>query len=154
MIGILLTGGIFTVDYKLKKRVDSTCLQGSSREFLGGKVILRNCHNEGAAFGMFKLGRERCLELSSMVLGGVLGEYLRQVLHGGRKLSRAGLAMILGGGLSNYADRRNKGYVTDYVSFGTKNEKIRKLVFNISDFCIMGGAFLWLLGSFLPKRKK
>ena len=60
-----------------------------------------------------------------------------QLLHGGNKLSRAGLAMILGGGMSNYTDRRNKGYVTDYVSLNVKNKELRKIVFNLSDVHVL-----------------
>lgn len=51
--------------------------------------------------------------------------------------------MILGGGLSNYMDRRNKGYVTDYISFNVKNKEMKNMVFNLSDFFILAGSVLW-----------
>ncbi|MDE7258820.1 MAG: signal peptidase II, partial [Lachnospiraceae bacterium] len=44
-------------------------------------------------------------------------------------------------------DRLVRKYVVDYVSFPVKNQKIRNIVFNISDFCIMIGALLMVLGS-------
>lgn len=154
MMGILLTGGIFLLDEKLKEHVDSTRIQGTKKEILGGKLILRNCHNEGTAFGMVKLGREECQEMSAVALGAVLGEYFRQFVHGGSKVGRIGLSMILGGGLSNYVDRCRRGYVTDYVSFASKNKKFQSMVFNLSDFCIMGGTVLWMISACFPGRKK
>ena len=49
------------------------------------------------------------------------------------------------------ADRLTRGYVVDYFSFNVKWEKLRRLVFNISDFFILGGTLLSLVG--LLKRK-
>lgn len=65
----------------------------------------------------------------------------------GGKLLKTGLAFLLGGAYSNTYDRLMRKYVVDYVSFPVKNKKIRNIVFNISDFCIMIGALLMVLGS-------
>ena len=143
MLSLTIAGGIFLLDYKIKEHIDSTRLQGSKEEVLGGRLLLRNCHNKDTAFGAVKVGTENCQELSAAGLG----EYWHQLLHGGNKLSRAGLAMILGGGMSNYTDRRNKGYVTDYVSLNVKKKEIRKIVFNLSDVCIAAGTILWAAGN-------
>lgn len=121
---------------------------------LGGKLILRNCHNKDRILGKVKIGRQNCLELAAAGLGCVAGEYWHQLLHGGNKLSKAGLAMILGGGMSNYVDRRNKGYVTDYVSLNVKKKEIRKIAFNLSDACIAAGAVLWSVGNLIPNQKR
>lgn len=154
MLSLSIAGGIFLLDHKIKEHIDSTRLQGSHEEVLGGRLILRNCHNQDMAFGKLKVGRENCQELSVAGLGCVLGEYWHQIAHGGSRLGRIGLAMVLGGGLSNYVDRRNKGYVTDYVSFNVKNKDVRKMVFNLSDFCIAAGTALWAVSNLLPDRKK
>ena len=154
MIFILLIAGIFLLDYMLKEHTDSSRLQGTRQEILGGRLILRNCHNEGTALGLFKLEKKQCVEASGFVLGGVLWEFVRQLCRGGSRVAKLGLSMVLGGGLSNYFDRRNKGYVTDYVSFGVKNRKIRNMVFNVSDFFILGGTLLWVISVILPHRKE
>lgn len=154
MLSFTIAGGIFLLDYKIKEYVDSTRLQGSNEEILGGRLILCNCHNKDMAFGKLKLGKENCQELAAAGLGCMTVEYLRQVLRGGSKLSKMGLAMVLGGGVSNYVDRRMKGYVTDYISFNVKNKDLKKMVFNLSDFCIAGGAVLWILGALFPTGKK
>ena len=61
-----------------------------------------------------------------------------------RKCHNRGVA---GGGfadstMSNWYDRHKRGYVTDYVSFRFGPEKFRRLVFNVSDFCIFFGLAL------------
>ena len=54
-----------------------------------------------------------------------------------------GLALILGGGFSNLADRLRKGSVTDYLRFPRfPVKKIRNLVFNLGDLCIFVGILL------------
>ena len=126
MLSLTIAGGIFLLDYKIKEHIDSTRLQGSKEEVLGGRLLLRNCHNKDKILGKVKIGRENCQELAAAGMGCVAGEYWHQLLHGGNKLSRACLAMILGGGMSNYTDRRNKGYVTDYVSLNVKKKEILK----------------------------
>lgn len=151
---LFLAGGIFLLDYKVKERVNDRCIQGSRKELLDGKLILRNCHNEGMLSGVLKPGKEICREISALALGGVFAEYLRQVFQGGKKPAKTGLALVLGGALGNYVERRKKGYVTDYVSFGVKNKKIRNMIFNISDFFIMGGSTLWLVSELLPEKKE
>ena len=154
MFTLPVAGGIFLLDYKIKEKVDSTRLQGSKEEVLGGHVILRNCHNKDTVFGKVKIGAQNCQELSAAGLGCVFGEYWRQLIHGGSKTGRLGLAMILGGGLSNYMDRRNKGYVTDYISFNVKNKELKKMVFNFSDFFILAGTALWGLSTLLLEKDK
>ena len=150
MFFILLIAGIFLLDYTLKEHTDSTRLKGTKQEILGGKLILRNCHNEGTAFGLYKAGKKECLTASAFALGGVTWEFVRHLISGGSRIAKLGLSFILGGGLSNYFDRHTKGYVTDYVSFGVKNPKIRNLVFNVSDFFILAGTVIWAVSSILP----
>lgn len=65
----------------------------------------------------------------------------------GNRLLKSGLALLLGGAYSNTYDRMRRHYVVDYVSFPVKNKAIRNIVFNISDFCIMIGALMMVLGS-------
>lgn len=71
----------------------------------------------------------------------------------GNSTLKTGLAFLLGGAYSNTYDRLVRKYVVDYVSFPVKNKRIRRIVFNISDFCIMIGALLMALGETKGKRK-
>ena len=63
----------------------------------------------------------------------------------GNSTLKAGLALLLGGAYSNTYDRLTRRYVVDYVSFPVKNQRFRRIVFNISDFCILIGALLMTL---------
>ncbi len=110
-----------------------------------GSVVLTHLENAGAAGGLFKGEREK---ISLMAGGLVAWELLTLVREGKKKaLSLRGISasLIAGGGLSNLADRIIRGTVTDYVRFPRLPGLAGKLVFNISDFCIIGGVLLSLL---------
>ena len=83
MLSLTIAGGIFLLDYKIKEHIDSTRLQGSKEEVLGGRLLLRNCHNKDKILGKVKIGRENCQELAAAGMGCVAGEYWHQLLHGG-----------------------------------------------------------------------
>ena len=68
--------------------------------------------------------------------------YLRFLKNPGKQAVKLGGALALGGGLSNLTDRMTKGYVTDYFSLNVKWDRLRRLVFNISDFCILIGTVI------------
>ena len=60
-------------------------------------------------------------------------------------MMKFGLSLLLGGAFSNTYDRLKRGYVVDYFRVNVPVKRIRKLIFNISDFCIMIGALLIVL---------
>ena len=60
----------------------------------------------------------------------------------GNALLHAGLAMMLGGAYSNTYDRLRRKYVVDYFSFAVPIRKIRNIIFNFSDLCIIIGAMM------------
>jgi len=62
------------------------------------------------------------------------------------------LCSIIGGGLSNIADRFNNDYVIDFMNIGFGN--IRSGIFNFADLSIMLGSFLVLLLTFARGRKE
>lgn len=150
-LGVIL--GIFVLDFEIKKYVDSNWLQGKEKEILDGKVILRNCHNPGFALGVLKDKPELINNGSAIVLIGVAWDFMKLIFTKGANLTKLGLACILGGGASNYYDRKTKGYVTDYFSFGVKEKKIRNVVFNLSDMFILLGSFLYVAGEIRKCRK-
>lgn len=142
MLWNLLTAGIFSTDYYIKKKINTS--EKKNQKCLGGRLIVRNCHNHGMMLGILKnIDKELLRNLASMVLGGAIWEYIRTSGEKGTRISKLGLSMILGGGLNNYTERRRKGYVTDYVSLNVENPKLKKVVFNVSDLFIFAGALLW-----------
>ena len=147
MMWVLLLPAVFFGDLFLKRYLDSR-LEGNTRIYLAGKrAVLRKCHNSGIAGGRFS-GRAK--EISTLTLGimlGFLAKELRLLFQKGKTVQKAGIALLLGGGLSNWYDRRKKGYVTDYISFCKGPKKLQNLVFNLSDFCIFAGILMALLGT-------
>ena len=63
----------------------------------------------------------------------------------GRGLLKWGLTLLLGGAYSNTYDRLARKYVVDYVSFNVPF-RLRNVIFNIGDFCIMIGALISVIG--------
>lgn len=158
MIWNLLTAGIYGLDYYVKKKVNAEVSKGTKKKIAGGKLFLRNCHNDGMIFGTLKgKDKETVKDISTMVLGGVIWEYIRNMGKTGKESSptaKLGLSMALGGGLNNYEERRKTGSVTDYLSLNVKDKRVSKIVFNISDLFIFAGAALWAKSMLLDERTK
>ena len=80
--------------------------------------------------------------------------FLISLVTGRSSRFKTALSLLLGGAWSNAYDRLTRGYVVDYVSFpfagrltaklfGEKAGRfISNIVFNISDFFIIGGCLL------------
>lgn len=138
---------IFLLDLVIKNRIEDKKTEGETEELLSGKLLLRKYHNKGA---ILDVGRKRSglVALISLMLTLALTVvFLLTFSMKGGKLLKTGLALLLGGAYSNTYDRLRRHYVVDYVSFPVRNEKIRRIVFNVSDFCIMIGAFCMVFGS-------
>lgn len=139
---------VFLSDYIIKNRIEEQKTEGETEELLDGRLLLRKYHNKGAMldWGETKSG---LVSLLSLVLTlAMTAVFLCTFSMKGSRLLKSGLALLLGGAYSNTYDRLTRHYVVDYVSFPVKNEKLRRIVFNISDFCIMIGALCMVLGSF------
>ena len=148
--------GVFLADTILKSRAEKHLSDKAVREIAGDKILLRKLHNYGLACN---LGEKH----PKLIEQGTLAVWITMFLTWLRVLKkplgkvqgilvRLGGALVLGGGLSNLNDRITKGYVTDYFSFNVKSEKLRRIVFNISDMCIAVGAVLAALGCIGSKK--
>ena len=143
----LLAMAIFIIDLLIKNYIDHTVDDGREQPLLGGRLLLHRYHNKGALLNIGE-GRRGMISILSLVLTlGATVLFLVTFTCRGSRLLKVGLALLLGGAYSNTYDRLVRKYVVDYVSFPVKNQKIRNIVFNISDFCIMIGALLMVIGS-------
>lgn len=148
MIFIIILLSAFLLDLLLKKYVEATVKCDEEHPIAGGKILIRKLHNDGLAFG--KLSEyPKLIERSTLgVLGVMIIYYIWLLFQPGQSAKKAGLSMVLGGGLCNCFDRVHQGFVTDYISFNCRWQKLKKIVFNISDFFIIIGSLLYLIGSF------
>lgn len=143
----LLAMAVFVLDLLIKNHIERTKAEGEVKPACGGRLLIRRYHNRGAFLDIGEHRRELMAVLSLVLTLGATVLFLVTFTYRGSGMLRAGLALLLGGAYSNTYDRLARKYVVDYVSFPVKNQKIRNVVFNISDFCIMIGALLMVLGS-------
>lgn len=138
----VLAAGIFALDLLLKNRIEKKLEEGEIKPFCKGRLLVRKYHNTGAFLdlGAKKQGVVACLSLFLTLCMTVV--FLSTFTFRGNSTLKVGLAFLLGGAYSNTYDRLVRKYVVDYVSFPVRNPRIRRIVFNISDFCILIGALL------------
>ncbi len=138
----VLAAGIFSLDLLLKNQIEKKLEEGEIKPFCNGRLLIRKYHNTGAFLdmGAKKQGAVACLSLLLTLCMTML--FLSTFTFRGNSALKAGLAFLLGGAYSNTYDRLVRKYVVDYVSFPVRNPRIRRIVFNISDFCILIGALL------------
>lgn len=138
--------GIFYADLRIKNKIEKSAGK-LPRELCSGRICLRLYHNQGA---FLNLGRQRSRLVAavSALLCVVLSiVFLASLGQRGNHLLRSGLALLLGGAFSNTYDRLKRRYVVDYISFNTRWKHFRNVIFNLSDFCIIVGALLIVLGA-------
>ena len=142
----LLAMAIFITDLLIKNYIERTEDEGGEKAMLSGRLLLHRYHNKGAFLNVGE-GRRSIVAVLSLILTlGATVLFLVTFTCRGSRLLKVGLAFLLGGAYSNTYDRLVRKYVVDYVSFPVKNQKIRNIVFNISDFSIMIGALLMVIG--------
>ncbi len=101
-----------------------------------GVLNFRSVRNDGAAFGLLA-GRASLISIEVLLFcAGVLFALLRYPEM--PKYARAGLWLVLAGGLSNLYDRLRYGHVIDFLEF----DFVRFPVFNVADVAIVLGCGL------------
>lgn len=143
----LLAVAVFVIDLIIKNHIERTKTEGETVSVCGDRLLLHKYHNRGAFLNAGERRRGFVSILSLVLTLGATVLFLVTFTCRGSGLLKIGLSLLLGGAYSNTYDRLVRKYVVDYVSFPVKNQKIRNIVFNISDFCIMIGALLIVLGS-------
>ncbi len=138
---------IFLFDLWIKNYIEKARKEGEETTICGGRLLVRRYHNKGAMLDVGARRQDLVAVLSVALTLGLTVLFALTFSYKGSRTLRAGLAFLLGGAYSNTYDRLVRKYVVDYVSFPVKNKRIRSIVFNISDFCIVIGAFLMVLGS-------
>ncbi|MDL2301451.1 signal peptidase II [Lachnospiraceae bacterium OttesenSCG-928-D06] len=136
---------IFFTDYRIKNHIEEEYVEGEIREIFGGKLLIRKHHNKGAMLNLGQSKRKVVAALSVVLTIITLLVFMISFGKRGNTMMRVGLSFLLGGAFSNTYDRLKRKYVVDYVSFPVKWERLRNVVFNLADFCIMIGALCSLL---------
>ena len=108
-------------------------------------IRLRRYHNHGAFLNIMEK-KKKLLHLISVFFTFVITIFfLLTLCQKGNHILKLGLSLLLGGAFSNTYDRLSRNYVVDYFSFCSPFPKLNRIVFNISDFCIIIGTLLTVL---------
>lgn len=122
-------------------------VSASRGELIPGILNLRPVENRGVAFSMLWGMPLVTTVLTALLIAGILFWLLAK--PDAAALSRAGLWLIVGGGLGNLYDRLTAGGVTDFLELAF----VRFAVFNVADVCICAGAALVVIGEWRKERR-
>ena len=137
---VTISAAFSTLDLFWKDRIEKRPDSAKEEEMFGGKIRIRKVHNYGFALGTLS-GEDRLVKGGSLGAGILLLIYYMKLLFSKKgKWKFAGTSLMLSGAVSNLYDRLKRGYVVDYIGFEAADPQIRKITFNLGDFCLMGGA--------------
>lgn len=137
-----ITAWISVLDNWIKEKREQNC---DKKDHLNGWVRILTYHNYGA---FLNSGDKKpvLVKMISLILSiGLTMLFLLTFTRYGKRELQLGLSLLLGGAWSNTYDRLKRGYVVDYLNFPKLPGKLRTVVYNISDFCILIGACLIII---------
>ena len=129
------------------KYIDKKYARKVKNPRLGGMICIEKFYNKGATLNLLAKHPKVMTAIHSVIMVFVAVVYYFAMRMTGKELTKTGLAMLAGGGLSNLYDRYTKHHVVDYVRFQTGPKWFRRIIFNVSDFFIFIGAVLAVIGS-------
>ena len=149
---LALAGLVVVLDQIAKALVRADLMLFESRPVIPGVFDLTRIHNTGTAFGLFN---DLDFPGKTAVLIAVAGTALvglawyAATLPAAQRLSRLGLALVLGGAVGNLIDRVTLGFAVDF--FDVYWNGWHFWAFNVADAAISVGVGLMLLEMLLPQ---
>lgn len=148
IICILIVCTIFFGDMWIKNSIEKNIPEGKTIKKWKGRLFISKHHNKGAMLN-FGQSKRQVVVLVSLILSTLLlFVFIFTLGQKGKYTLKLALSLLLGGAFSNTYDRLKRKYVVDYVSFNVKWKKLRNVIFNISDFCIIIGALILSICSY------
>jgi signal peptidase II len=129
-----VAGAAVMADQLTKRIVSGTLGLGEAKHVLG-PLDLHHVQNSGIAFGLFQGATSIVIVLTSLVILWLLLVFARSGAR--HPVMPVGLGLVIGGSLSNLADRVRLGHVTDFLDVDYWP------AFNLADtFIVVGVALL------------
>jgi signal peptidase II len=141
LVYALIASGVFMADQVTKGLVESRIPPFSVVPVIPHFFNLTNTKNPGAAFGLFADSPAPWKTAFLVVVSALLIATVVSVVWRSRRLdwqAGLGLSLILGGALSNLADRIRFGRVVDFLDLYFRN--YHWYTFNVADSAIVVGA--------------
>ncbi len=148
-----IAAAILVIDQITKALVTERLALGASTPIVPDFLHFTLVRNTGMAFGLLSRAdlpyKAALVTLLSAVAMAAVVYYALQAPDNDR-LTRGGLAFILGGALGNIVDRVRLGYVVDFIDVFYGNTHWP--AFNVADSCICIGVGLLLIDGFKQKK--
>lgn len=143
MIYVIVIAALAAGDLLIKYYIERQKPEGFPRplKHTGERIWLYRSHNAGFPFGFLEKYGELVRLLPLVVISGLGGVLCYLIPRKGGKVQKLGLAVVIGGALSNLYDRFVRRYVVDY--FSIRAGWLKKVVFNLGDiFVFLGSGIL------------
>ena len=147
MFYLLLVVLIIAGEWKLKSYMEGVYDFHKQTFILNDRILVRKYHNFGAFLNIMEKKKKLLHGISVLFTLVIALFFLLTLFRKGNHTLKLGLTLLLGGAFSNTYDRLSRNYVVDYFSFCSPFPKLNRIVFNISDFCIMIGSLLTVISS-------
>ena len=142
-----IAGGIVVLDQAVKLLVRARLERlYDSVTVIPGFIDLTRVHNTGTAFGFMNLVDFpfKTVVVALMAATALMAlAFYGSTLAPDQRLSRVGLALVIGGAAGNLVDRLASGYVLDFVDVYYRNWHF--WAFNVADAAISVGVALMIL---------
>jgi signal peptidase II len=140
-----VAGAAVLADQVTKRIVAGTLELGESKHVLG-PLDLHHVQNSGIAFGLFPDATTIVIVVTSVVIAWLLVVFARSGAR--HPVMPVGLGLVIGGSVSNLADRVRLGHVTDFLDLAFWP------AFNLADTFIVVGVALLLGAAVISDRPR
>lgn len=146
MVFVLIMLLAFTCDLAVKYGINTRWKDKEEQKLLKGTLLFRKMENSGLAMGKMQNHPKKILAFTGVLLVTVSACFFRSLRYAGNIFEKLGIGLMLGGGWNNWYDRLVKGSVTDYISINCRWQKLKRIVFNLSDALILLGTVVAAIG--------
>lgn len=141
---IIIIAAVCALEIFLRRMANQKLELNEKKELPGYPISLNRHHNYGMAENRMEERPALVKAIGIAVMALLVAVFAATLPLRGKKGLKIGLALVMGGGLANLAERFLHGYVTDYFQLKVPCRRIRRLIFNAADFCIFIGGVLML----------
>jgi signal peptidase II len=145
-LGLGAVAGAAVLADQLTKRIVAGTLDLGATKHVVGPLDLHHVQNSGIAFGLFPDATTIVIVVTSMVIAWLLIVFARSGAR--HPVMPVGLGLVVGGSVSNLADRIRLGHVTDFLDLDFWP------AFNLADTFIVVGVALLLGAAVISDRPR